>query len=129
MRTCSRDIDQKRETPDMSDEENNNRTLLEPDRYSARRYYFSVGFHWSNGHQIINGVKHIASDKPVLTASEAVGMATQGTGLWSPTMTSFAAISREQYDCFEQEKVEREQARQQQSHPSIGSSSSICSVQ
>lgn len=78
---------------------------------NRRLYYFSVGFSWSNGRQFVAGTKHIASEKSELTASEAVSMATQDMGLWSPTMVSFSPISKAQYDCFEKEIADRERAR------------------
>jgi hypothetical protein len=76
------------------------------DTEQQHQYYFSVGYHWSNTADFVSGMSHIKSGKPIITKAEALRLALRGTehDPWLFNVTSFAPISKEQYDCFEEEE-------------------------
>ena len=87
----------------------------------TEQYYFSVGYHWSNNADFVSGMSHIKSNSPIITKTEALRLALRGTAHdpWIFTVTSFAPISKEQYDCFDEEERNRK----------LHASSSGCSAQ
>ncbi len=85
-----------------------------------------------DGGHMLHGLAHVKSEKSVLKATEAIKLAAEKKGYYSVgTMVSFSKISKEQYECFEQEENEEMERQRHLAHidEDYILVNSVCSIQ